>query len=153
VAAVYGPVDVEATHAQDSSPQSRTLLDAHGRRSKAPISGGTNVVSLWVPPGNYVVFASLNLDNDDTVATHAVDSELLAGDTRLQQSMVRAASSGITKVDNQSVSLNGVYASERTATVFHVRCKVDSLYANVAVGRLRLTAIKVGGIAQDSTVP
>ncbi len=115
------------------------------RNPSNKIGTGSPVLKLLVPDGPWVIFAKINLDNDDTTSVAKVTARLEAkGQHDIGQ--VRLAPSGAGKLDNTMVALNLVAEWEgdsREATnVIELFCDMEGS-SNVSFRAARITAMGV----------
>ena len=115
------------------------------RNPAQKISTGSPVLKLLVPDGPWVIFAKINLDNDDTVSVARVTARLEAKGQH-DVGMVRLAPSGASKLDNAMVALNIVAEwngnSSGPTNVIELFCDVQGS-TNVSFRAARITAMRV----------
>lgn len=110
------------------------------------VGSGASLATLMVPDGNWVIFAKLNLDNDDTVNVHTVTAKLQALPD-FDVNVVRLAPSGMGHLDNAVLAFNVLHHfpgnSSEPKNAINLTCILDQAGANVSAGRLKITAINV----------
>ena len=115
----------------------------------AKISSGSTLATLLVPDGLWVIFAKMNLDND-APEVHTVDCRLNAG-VDFDQNVARLGPSGLTHTDMAALSFNVVHSfpgtSAEVKNAITLVCSLDKSGANVAAGRIKITAIRVASIS------
>jgi hypothetical protein len=98
-------------------------------------------------PGWYEVHAKINLDNDDTVSTHTVTTQLLrsplvGGISDKDFNQIRLAPSGVTKVDNAVVAHHFITPINGANDSIKLKCQSNNAFDNVSYRYARLMAIK-----------
>jgi hypothetical protein len=119
------------------------------RDQATKIISGTTLATLLVPDGQWAIFAKMNLDNDAPEA-HTVDCKLSAG-VDFDQNVVRLRPSGVTNTDMAALAFNVVHTfpgtSEQAKNAITLVGVLDKGGANVAAGRIKITAIRVASIS------
>lgn len=117
------------------------------------VVSGSNLATLRVPDGSWVIFAKMNVDNDDAKAVHTVDCRLNAG-IDFDQNVVRLYPSGTNSVDMGALSFNVVHTFPGTSAQpkndITLVCVLDKEGSNVAAGRIKITAIEVGALSNKA---
>ena len=115
-------------------------------------SQGATILTLMVPDGKFMAFAKLNLDNDSPQA-RTVTCRLHAG-VNFDTNHVRLAPSGVGNVDNAALAFTVVNDFVGNSTdkknPISLDFVLDQAGANVAVGRMKITACKVDNIANTA---
>jgi hypothetical protein len=113
------------------------------------INSGTPVATLLVPDGPWAIFAKMNLDNDSP-EVHTVDCKLSAG-VDFDQNVARLGPSGLNNTDMAALAFTVVHtfpgASEQPKNAITLLCVLDKAAANVAAGRIKITAMRVASIS------
>jgi hypothetical protein len=113
------------------------------------IISGTTLATLLVPDGRWAIFGKMNLDND-APEVHTVDCKLSAG-VDFDQNDARLGPSGLNNTDMAALAFNVVHTfpgtSEQAKNAITLLCVLDKAGANVAAGRIKITAIRVASIS------
>ena len=112
------------------------------------VNSATPVATLLVPDGQWAIFAKLNLDNDSP-EVHTVNCKLSAG-VDFDQNVARLGPSGLNNTDMAALAFNVVHTfpgtSSEAKNAITLLCSLDKTTANVAAGRIKITAIRVASI-------
>jgi len=115
------------------------------------VGSGATILTLMVPDGRFMAFAKMNIDNDSNTA-RTVTSKLHAG-VDFDTNHVRLAPSGLGNVDNVALAFTVVHqfpgTSAERKNPISLDCVLDQAGANVAVGRMKITACKVDELANQ----